>query len=70
MATLHSNTLGRHGVTFSEATTVADAGAITSVVAAGANPTKAEYDALRVDVIALRTKLNELLDALQALGLA
>lgn len=31
--------------------------AITSVVAAGATPTKAEYDALRADVIALRTTL-------------
>lgn len=31
--------------------------AITSVVAAGANPTKAEYDALRADVIALRATL-------------
>lgn len=28
--------------------------AITSVAAAGASPTKAEYDALRNDVIALR----------------
>lgn len=32
--------------------------AVTSVVAAGANPTKAEYDALRVDVLALRTALS------------
>lgn len=31
--------------------------AITSVVAAGASPTKAEYDALRSDVIALRATL-------------
>lgn len=31
--------------------------ALTSVVAAGANPTKAEYDALRADVVALRTTL-------------
>jgi hypothetical protein len=30
----------------------------TSVVAAGANPTKAEYDALRADVAALRTALK------------
>lgn len=30
---------------------------ITSVVAAGATPTKAEYDALRADVVALRAAL-------------
>jgi hypothetical protein len=30
----------------------------TSVVAAGATPTKAEYDALRADVLALRTALS------------
>lgn len=47
---------------------VADAAAITSVAAAGANPTKAEYDALRNDVIALRTKLNALLAAMRTSG--
>lgn len=47
---------------------VADAGAATSVVAAGANPTKAEYDALRADYLALRTKVNALLAALRASG--
>lgn len=35
----------------------ADAITITSVVAAGATPTKAEYDALRADVLALRAAL-------------
>ena len=47
---------------------VADAAALTSVVAAGAAPTKAEYDALRVDVAALRTKLNALLAELRQAG--
>ncbi|MFG2748015.1 hypothetical protein [Streptomyces xanthophaeus] len=45
-----------------------DVGAVTSVVAAGANPTKAEYDALRVDVLAIRTKLNALLAAMRTSG--
>jgi hypothetical protein len=45
-----------------------DVGAVTSVVAAGANPTKAEYDALRVDALATRTKLNALLAAMRASG--
>lgn len=35
----------------------ADAVTITSVVAAGASPTKAEYDALRADLLALRASL-------------
>jgi hypothetical protein len=38
-----------------------DVGAVTSTVAAGANPTKAEFDALRVDALATRTVLNALL---------
>jgi len=45
-----------------------DVAAVTSVVAAGANPTKAEYDALRVDVLAIRTKLNALLAAMRTSG--
>jgi hypothetical protein len=48
---------------------VADLGALTSVVAAGANPTKAEYDALRVDVQANRTKINALFAALRTAGI-
>jgi len=31
---------------------------VTSTVAAGANPTKAEFDALRTDLLALRTALT------------
>jgi len=50
------------------AAAVADAAALTSVVAAGATPTKAEYDALRADVSALRTKLNAALAALRTAG--
>lgn len=45
-----------------------DAPALTSAVAAGATPTKAEYDALRADAAALRTKLNALLAALRTGG--
>jgi hypothetical protein len=52
-----------------QAAAVADATAATSVVAAGANPTKAEYDALRADYLALRTKVNGLLAALRTAGL-
>lgn len=48
---------------------VADAAALTSTVAAGATPTKAEFDALRADVSALHTKLNAALAALRAGGL-
>lgn len=51
-----------------QATTVAAPTAITSVVAAGANPTKAEYDALRVDVTNLRTTLAAVLTALKVPG--
>ncbi len=47
---------------------VTDAAALTSVVAAGATPTKAEYDALRVDVTNLRTKVNALLAAMRTAG--
>lgn len=48
---------------------VADVAALTSTVAAGANPTKAEFDALRVDVAAIRTTTNALLASLRAAGL-
>lgn len=48
---------------------VTDVAAVTSVVAAGAAPTKAEYDALRVDALAVRTKLNALLAALRTAGI-
>ena len=52
-----------------QAASVADAGAATSVAAAGSNPTKAEYDALRTDYLALRTKVNALLAALRTAGM-
>lgn len=51
-----------------QAVTVAAPAALTSVVAAGANPTKAEYDALRADVTALRTTLAAVLTALKVPG--
>lgn len=54
---------------FSQGDAVTDVGALTSVVAAGSNPTKAEYDALRVDVASNRTKINALLASLRAAGL-
>lgn len=44
---------------------VANPAAITSVVAAGASPTKAEYDALRADVVALRGTVQALITALR-----
>lgn len=43
---------------------VADPAAITSAAAVAA-PTKAEYDTLRADVIAVRTTLQALLTALR-----
>lgn len=51
-----------------QAAAVTNAAALTSVVAAGSNPTKAEYDTLRADVSALQTKLNALLGALRTAG--
>jgi len=51
-----------------QAAAQADVGAVTSVVAAGAAPTKAEYDALRVDALATRTVLNSLLAKLRTAG--
>lgn len=50
---------GRGGV-------VADPSAISSVVAAGATPTKAEYDALRTDVVNLRGTVAALITALRS----
>lgn len=52
-----------------QAAAQADVGAVTSVVAAGATPTKAEYDALRVDALATRTVLNSLLAKLRTAGI-
>lgn len=43
-----------------------DAGALTSAAATGGDaPTEAEYNALRADVVALRTKVNQLLAAMR-----
>jgi hypothetical protein len=44
---------------------VSDPPALTSTVAAGTTPTKAEFDALRADVVALRTSVADLITALR-----
>jgi hypothetical protein len=44
---------------------VANPPVLTSTVAAGATPTKAEFDALRADVVALRTNVADLITALR-----
>lgn len=59
------NSDGTSRVIPTEAAAQADVGAVTSVVAAGATPTKAEYDALRVDALATRTVVNDLLAKLR-----
>lgn len=51
-----------------QAAAVANAPAATAKAAADATPTKAEYDALLVDVNALRSKLNGLLAAMRSSG--
>ena len=56
------------GAVVAQAANVAAAAALTAVAAAGANPTKAEFDALLADVTALRTKLNAVLTALTGEG--
>lgn len=53
---------------FVQAAAQADVGVVTSTVAAGATPTKAEFDALRVDALATRTVLNALLAKLRTAG--
>lgn len=53
-----------------QAVAVADLPALTSAAATGGDaPTEAEYNALRVDVSANRTKVNALLAALRTAGL-
>lgn len=47
---------------------VATAPAFTSAAAVGSNPTKAEYDALRTDALAVRTAFNNLIGALKTAG--
>lgn len=49
-------------------TAIADNGTFTSAVAAGSAPTKAEFDALRADALALRTTVNDLLAVLRTAG--
>lgn len=56
--------LNRFPLTISSSTSVSAAAALTAVVAAGATPTKAEYDALLADVTAVRSALNALVTAL------
>ena len=52
------------------AAAVADLGAMTSAAATGGDaPTEAEYNALRVDAAAVRTKVNALLASLRTAGL-
>ncbi len=49
---------------------VADVAALTSAAATGGDsPTEAEYNALRVDVVAIRTTVNALLASLRSAGL-
>lgn len=59
---------GVEDAVITQAAAVAAPAALTSVVAAGANPTKAEYDALRADVTALRTTVANLLTAIKGTG--
>lgn len=51
-----------------QAANVAAPAALTATAAAGANPTKAEFDALLDDVTALRTKVAAILTALTGSG--
>jgi hypothetical protein len=52
-----------------QAAAQADMAALTSAAAAGANPTKAEFDKVVVDLAAARTVINSLLAKLRAAGL-
>jgi len=47
---------------------VADVGALTAAAAAGATPTKAEFDAAVADLATLRAKVNALLAAMRTSG--
>jgi polyhydroxyalkanoate synthesis regulator phasin len=53
------------GNEYGRAGTVTNPPALTSTVAAGTTPTKAEFDALRADVDALRTAVADLITALR-----
>lgn len=52
-----------------QAAASANAGAMTTAVAAGANPTKVEFDKVVTDLGVLRTAHNDLLTKLRAAGL-
>ncbi len=55
---------------FAQAAVVADAAALTSSAATGGDsPTEAEHNALRADVVALRTTVNALLASLRTANL-
>lgn len=45
-------------------------GALTSAAAAGANPTKAEFDKVVADLATIRTAHNDLLSKLKSAGIA
>lgn len=49
--------------------TSADAGALTSAAAAGATPTKAEFDKVVVDLATIRTALNDLKAKMRTAGI-
>lgn len=52
-----------------QAAASANAAAMTTAVAAGANPTKAEFDKVVTDLGVLRTAHNDLLTKLRAAGI-
>lgn len=51
-----------------QAAAQADLAAVTTTVAAGANPTKAEFDKVATDLAASRAVINGLLAKLRAAG--
>ncbi|MFF6985601.1 hypothetical protein [Streptomyces sp. NPDC010273] len=52
-----------------QAAAQADLAAVTTTAAAGANPTKAEFDKVVTDLTAARTTINGLLAKLRSAGL-
>ncbi|MFJ3794940.1 hypothetical protein ACIPSJ_01490 [Streptomyces sp. NPDC090088] len=52
-----------------QAAAQADMAAVTTTAAAGANPTKAEFDKVVTDLTAARTTINGLLAKLRSAGL-
>ncbi|MFE3853434.1 hypothetical protein ACFXPN_20140 [Streptomyces griseorubiginosus] len=52
-----------------QAAAQADMAAVTTTAAAGANPTKAEFDKVVTDLAAARTTINGLLAKLRTAGL-